>query len=143
MAPQKSSDNELQKLFKEADTDGSGCLSKEELKKLLQKGNRNVTPSQIDEVFKFFDSDCGDKQISYDEFLNGLKKISEFIQGLKAFFKKYDTNNSGCLDKNELKKILCESGHKFTDAEVDEIMKRADPNGDNEISFDEFVAAFS
>lgn len=65
------------------------------------------------------------------------------IQEFKEFFKKYDADNSGFLDKNELKKILTESGHKFTEAETDEILKRADANKDNKISFEEFISAFT
>ncbi|BFZ02367.1 hypothetical protein BsWGS_05406 [Bradybaena similaris] len=139
---QKAGEDELLKLFKKYDKDNSGTLSRSELEALLKEGNRNVTASQIDEVFKFFD-EGGDQKITYEEFKEGLIKIARFIQEFKEFFNKYDADKSGFLDKNELKKILCESGHNFSDADREEILKRADTNKDNKISFEEFISAFT
>ncbi|CAG5122507.1 unnamed protein product [Candidula unifasciata] len=139
MAKQKSSDDQLLKLFQEFDKDKSGCLSRDEVEQILKLGNKNIKQSHVDEVFKFFDTDGGDQKITFKEFKEGLQKIAAFIQGIKDLFKSYDKDKSGTLDKNEMKKVLDECGHKFTDAEVNEIFKQADRNNDGKICIDEFM----
>jgi calmodulin len=133
--------SEWEKKFKEADLDNNGTLDVFELRGLLRKGNSNMTDSQIADSFLLFDGPTGDRRITLDEFVKGLQKVEDFIKKLTAYFKQYDADNSGFLDKDELKKILGASGHKFTEAEINDILKKADKNGDNKISFPEFLEA--
>lgn len=65
------------------------------------------------------------------------------VEEFRCLFEQCDADKSGHLDRNELKKVLSDSGHKFTEAEIDEILKQADPSGDKKISFDEFINAFT
>lgn len=60
---------------------------------------------------------------------------------MKQLFKELDTSGNGLLDRNELKCLLKKTGKNFTEAEVDEILKDADKNGDNQISYEEFINA--
>ncbi|CAG5124758.1 unnamed protein product [Candidula unifasciata] len=140
MTAKKSAD-EWEKLYKEADADCSGTLDVYELRNLLKKGSSNLTDSQIADAFVFFDGPKGDRRITLDEFKKGLQSLQTFIKKLTAMFKQYDCDNSGFLDKNELRKILEASSHKFTEDEVNDILKKADKSGDGKISFDEFLEA--
>lgn len=67
---------------------------------------------------------------------NALKAIAE------AAFKKVDTDNSGFIDRNELKALMDEASQgnfpSVTEAELDEIYKGLDTNNDGKISVDEF-----
>ena len=67
--------------------------------------------------------------------------LSPSIKKLSGLFSQYDADNSGYLDKNELRKVLEASGHKFTEAEINDILKSADTSGDGKISFEEFFNA--
>ena len=58
---------------------------------------------------------------------------------IKAFAL-FDTDKSGTLNKIELRYILTRIGDRFTDAEVDDIFKQADLDGNGEIDYKEFVA---
>jgi Ca2+-binding EF-hand superfamily protein len=58
-------------------------------------------------------------------------------------FKKLDADNTGFLDRNEVKRSLKELYDaidlKLTDADVDNLIKRVDKNNDGKISIDEFI----
>ena len=49
----------------------------------------------------------------------------------------FDTDNSGALSPNEIKKVLCFDS-SVDPAEVDKIIEEVDENGDGEIQFEEF-----
>uniref|UniRef100_A0A0B6ZL79 EF-hand domain-containing protein n=1 Tax=Arion vulgaris TaxID=1028688 RepID=A0A0B6ZL79_9EUPU len=137
----KNSVAEWEKLFKTFDKDNSGTLDVTELRNLLKKGNCNITDSQVADAFIFIDGAKGDRKITLEEFVRGLNSLEDFTRKLTALFKQYDSDKSGFLDKEELKKVLGASGHKFTDAEVNEILRNADKSGDGKISFKEFTDA--
>lgn len=63
------------------------------------------------------------------------------MQKVEELFKELDKSGDGFLDKNELKVLLDRSGRKFSDEDLQAILKEADKNGDNKISFKEFVDA--
>lgn len=129
------------KLFQEADVNGDGYLSVQELKTLLQKGGSKMSDREVAETFIVFDGPKGDRRISFQEFSTGLDNIVEFMHQLEVLFKKLDKSNDGFLDKNELKTLLAQTGKEYTDAEVNKILRDADTNHDNKISFKEFVDA--
>mmetsp|Transcript_122271 Transcript_122271/g.228388 ORF Transcript_122271/g.228388 Transcript_122271/m.228388 type:complete len:533 (+) Transcript_122271:42-1640(+) len=55
-------------------------------------------------------------------------------------FKRYDADNNGQIEKEELLKVLQEvDGEFFGAKQVDEMLKSADMDGDGKISFDEFL----
>ncbi|KAH9524732.1 hypothetical protein Btru_027645 [Bulinus truncatus] len=137
----KNTIEQWESLFKAADKDKSGTLDVFELRDMLRRGNSNMTDSQIADAFVFFDGPKGDRKITLEEFVKGMNRLEDFLAKLAALFKKYDADNSGYLDKNELRKILEASGHKFTEQEINEILKNADKSGDGKISFEEFMDA--
>ena len=60
---------------------------------------------------------------------------------LRAMFMVVDKDNSGFITADEVKKLIKDSGHgaDVTDAEIEELVKACDDNGDGQISFEEFV----
>ncbi|CAL1530931.1 unnamed protein product [Lymnaea stagnalis] len=137
----KQTIDQWKELFAAADKDKSGTLDVLELRDMLRRGNSKMTDSQIADAFVYFDGPKGDRRITLEEFVKGMNNLNDFIAKLSALFKQYDNDNSGYLDKNELRKVLEASGHKFTDAEVNEILRNADSSGDGKISFEEFLDA--
>jgi len=129
------------KLFKEADKNGDGFLSITELRDLMKQGGSNMSDSQIADTFVFFDGPKGDKRITFPEFEQGLEQIIKFVSQLEALFKELDASGDGYLDKNELRTLLKKTGRSYTPQEEDSILREADKNGDNKISFREFMDA--
>ena len=57
-------------------------------------------------------------------------------------FKLYDADESGFLEREEIKKLLNDAcgelgAPPITDAQLDEVIKTVDDNGDGKFSFDE------
>lgn len=83
--------------------------------------------------------------------MNKLKKLAlkfiaenlseEEIHGLKAMFTNIDTDNSGTITYEELKKGLAQLGANLTEAEVKQLMEAADVDGNGSIDYIEFITA--
>lgn len=61
-----------------------------------------------------------------------VKEIDTEQELLNAF-KVFDKDNSGTISSEELRNVLKSLGENLTDAELDEMIKMADRNGDGHI----------
>jgi len=79
----------------------------------------------------------------HSEFIKSFVGTSDSVFGkavLRQLFDIVDADNSGYLDKTEVKTALSMLGFKWLgDKEVNRIFGRADANGDQEISLEEFM----
>ncbi|XP_031127433.1 calcium-dependent protein kinase 20-like [Ipomoea triloba] len=83
--------------------------------------------------------------------MNKLKKIAirviaetlseEEIAGLKEMFKMIDTDNSGQITLEELKKGLERAGANLQDSEIYSLLQAADTDNNGTIDYGEFIAA--
>ena len=80
---------------------------------------------------------------------SALKAIREAAQtnkvhglDLKQPFVRFDRNNSGSLDRNELESALQMMGVHLSTAQVDALMAHFDPDGSGEIDYNEFMWGF-
>lgn len=55
-------------------------------------------------------------------------------------FALFDKDESGCIDRDELRSMLLALGQHLKSSELDDIMRQADTDGDGKISFTEFVS---
>lgn len=78
--------------------------------------------------------------IEFDEFMAFLKKSykkpDKVKSDLKKAFQVFDLNGDGFISREELQKVLTKMGEKLTEKEVDEMLKKADKNGDGKIDYD-------
>ncbi len=133
-------------MFKEADTDSSGYIEKDELKAVLtemakSEGLDEPTDDQVDRRMKALDL-SGDGKISFGEFLNFLATMKVMLICVAAF-SEVDTDKSGTIDKGELKVVLNALYQKQglaapSDEDVTKFMTALDKSGDGVIDFYEF-----
>ncbi len=57
-------------------------------------------------------------------------------------FKLFDTDGSGFITTDEIKKALADIGEEVSDEEIKKNFQIADKNGDGRISIDEFCALY-
>lgn len=57
---------------------------------------------------------------------------------LRAAFEVFDKDKSGTISADELRAMLKSLGDDMTDKEINDIIREADTDGDNNISFAEF-----
>merc|ERR1712038_249414 len=141
--PQPSA-QELKEAFKEADKDGSGKLTAEELKTLILKfaeddKERKEADTTVQMVMNMCDSD-GDKQLKYEDLLVLISgEPLPAKDQMKAMFKMWDLDGSGYVELKELCKALhVKDTDGFMKSFVEQKLTKFDEDGDGKLSFDEF-----
>mmetsp|Transcript_41778 Transcript_41778/g.87688 ORF Transcript_41778/g.87688 Transcript_41778/m.87688 type:complete len:516 (-) Transcript_41778:72-1619(-) len=135
----------LVEAFNNADVDGSGQLSKEELKLLLSQLGMKKDDRDQDQWFGIIDED-DNGEIGFDEFVNIFRRENEFSLNLEQFlretFNLYDSDGSGEISREELKTMMAQLGYDLTIRQLDEMIAEVDENNNGEIDFQEFVTLF-
>lgn len=98
----------LAKAFKDMDKDGSGSLSRQEIRNALYAAKTDLTTDQIKDVFKYATKDA-DKEIQYDEFLKILN-FSQSESTVRKVFDQLDTDKSGAVSLDEILKAVSTEG---------------------------------
>jgi Ca2+-binding EF-hand superfamily protein len=83
----------------------------------------------------------GDSEISFDAFLDMMTaKIGDTNsrEDINKVFNLFDTEGKGRITLKDLKRVAKELGETMTDAELLEMVERADRDGDSEITSDDF-----
>ena len=137
----KDERNELEKQFKDWDTNGDGVLSKQEIINGYRKTYGKVDENEIENMIASIDLD-GNGVIDYNEFLTCSMNKDKILRNdnLKICFKEFDTDGSGKISIDEISAIFKRGGgDNAADLEAfKKMIKEVDENGDGEISFDEF-----
>jgi len=137
----KDERNELEKQFKDWDTNGDGVLSKQEIINGYRKTYGKVDENEIENMIASIDLD-GNGVIDYNEFLTCSMNKDKILRNdnLKICFKEFDTDGSGKISIDEISAIFKRGGgDNPADLEAfKKMIKEVDENGDGEISFDEF-----
>jgi centrin-1 len=64
-------------------------------------------------------------------------------EDIQKVFNLFDDDNTGKISHRNLKRVAHELGETMTDAELLEMIERADTDNDGEISFEEFYAVMT
>merc|ERR1719284_2299860 len=81
-------------------------------------------------------------RIDFPDFLSLMArkmKDTDTEEELIEAFKVFDRDEDGFISAGELRSSMMNLGEKLTDAEVDEMIREADMDGDGQINYDEFV----
>jgi Ca2+-binding EF-hand superfamily protein len=126
-----------EKMFKKADTDGDGKISKAEMQAAAPKDGKGPN---VDELFSKVDTD-GDGYITDTEDKAAAEKMQKAgppargpraaSQMAKAIFKDADGNGDGSITADDLANILPKDGNG---PDAKELFKAADSDSDGKIS---------
>jgi hypothetical protein len=84
-----------------------------------------------------FDNPMVDEEDDSSVHADGMSTSS-----LRRLFERVDENQSGCLDRDEVRQLAGLLGVALSSAELDASMAQMDDNGDGTIEFEEFEAWF-
>lgn len=132
---------DLREAFELFDKDGSGSISTEELASVMRALGQNPTPEEIQDMVNGID-DNSDGEIDFQEFLSlysGSMNNADDEEFIAWAFESFDTDKSGKLNADEVRRIVLSMGDELSEEEVAEIMDRADLDGDGLLSFQEFT----
>lgn len=137
----------IKRQFLVLDEDGSGELSVEELASILKDPKLKMSPEDVNNLMKEFDID-GNGTINVCEFLILManKKNRMLIHraiirrtSIRKAFNELDLDGNGYITKKEFKSVMRKQSAKYTEKQMNAMMKEADRNGDGKIDYDEFV----
>merc|ERR1712017_32397 len=131
--------------FKEAfslfDKDGDGTVTTKELGTVMRSLGQNPTEAELQDMINEVDAD-GNGTWDFPEFLSLMArkmKDTDTEEELIEAFKVFDRDGNGFISAAELRHVMTNLGEKFTDEEVDEMIREADVDGDGQINYEEFV----
>ncbi|KAL5106260.1 Calmodulin [Taenia crassiceps] len=144
--------SEIRRSFHYFDKNGDGSISLEELTAAFGTIGRAHDRTLIGNLFKEADEN-GDGVIDYKEFVALMavsfqgqnqagSNLSSRNDMYQEAFSKFDVNNDGVIDSNDLKELMKNIGKQLNDKEILEMILEADRNGDGVVDYDEFVHIF-
>ncbi|KAJ2613485.1 hypothetical protein H4S08_002187, partial [Coemansia sp. RSA 1365] len=126
---------QLQYWFRAVDRDGSGQLDPGELQQALVNGDwSRFSMDTVRLMIGMFDRDRNGT-IGFDEFVG----LWRYIEDWKQCFRKFDADNSGTIDRNELFQALSAFGFRVSPQVVDSLLRKYDIQGRGAITFDNFI----
>lgn len=132
---------EVKEAFRVFDTNGDGCITATELKKLVTSLGYNITEAELMDMMNQIDAD-GNGAIDFPEFLALMSKNLDDCDPediLKESFKVFDRDGSGFIGVSELDRVFKLLGQDFKDYEIEAMIKAADVDGDGLVGFDDFM----
>merc|ERR1712025_35069 len=130
---------ELKEAFKLFDMDGDGMITKDELRKLVEKVGGSMTEGEAKGLINQADKD-GNESIDFSEFSKLWAAIKGEGEGEKEI-PKLDVDNSGYITKDEMMTVITDCDH-FAGDKMEEARKciaELDVDKDGRVSYPEFL----
>lgn len=122
-------------VFQRVDKDRSGAISADELQQALSNGTWTpFNPETVRSMIGMFDKNQRGT-VSFEEF----GALWKYVTDWQNCFRSFDRDNSGSIDRNELKTALISFGYQLSDRVIDTIIRKYDRSGANGIYFDDFI----
>uniref|UniRef100_A0A8C9MVX4 Programmed cell death protein 6 n=1 Tax=Serinus canaria TaxID=9135 RepID=A0A8C9MVX4_SERCA len=117
------------------DKDRSGIICDNELQQALSNGTWTpFNPATVRSILGMFDRE-NKGGVNFNEFTGVWKYITDW----QNVFRTYDRDNSGMIDKNELKQALTGFGYRLSDQFYDILIRKFDRQGKGQVAFDDFI----
>ena len=132
---------EIKDAFDLFDADESGSIDSGELKVAMKALGFEATDLEINQFINEADPKKTGS-IQYDQFFKLMsKKMQERNpeNEMREAFQLIDEDGTGRINFKKLKKAVAEIGENLTDKDIKEMIREADLDKDNEVSYDEFL----
>lgn len=134
----------LRVMFDKFDVDGDGELCPNELEAAMSLFGLENKGSELQELFEEMDTDHNGS-LDFGEFATAMVRKMKYVdseQFLQTAFSRFDSDGSGAVSPEELRRLLDAINKEkqvVTEAEINQMIEDADKDGDHEISFTEFI----
>lgn len=132
--------NILRVIFDKFDNDNSGFINTSEFRNILSAMDIKLTDEQYEQLLQSVDPD-NSRDIDFEEFCRIMEPV---ISGnfenddLLRVFKKFDSDNSGFINVEELSAIFAALGFNYSDDQIKGLIASVDENNDGRLNFEEF-----
>ncbi|XP_077297133.1 apoptosis-linked gene-2 isoform X2 [Arctopsyche grandis] len=122
-------------VFQRVDKDRSGHISADELQMALSNGTWNpFNPETVRLMIGMFDKQSRGT-VNFEDF----GALWKYVTDWQGCFRSFDRDNSGNIDKEELKNALIAFGYRLSDNIVGLLVRKFDRFGRGTILFDDFI----
>lgn len=122
-------------VFQRVDKDRSGSITVDELQQALSNGTWTpFNPETVRLMIGMFDKRQSGT-VNFEEF----GALWKYVTDWQNCFRSFDRDNSGNIDRNELKTALANFGYRLNDHIVDMLIRKYDRAGRGTIYFDDFI----
>ncbi|XP_053972899.1 programmed cell death protein 6 isoform X2 [Hylaeus anthracinus] len=122
-------------VFQRVDKDRSGAITADELQQALSNGTWTpFNPETVRLMIGMFDKNQKGT-VSFEEF----GALWKYVTDWQNCFRSFDRDNSGNIDRNELKTALINFGYRLSDQIIDTLIRKYDRAGRGTIYFDDFI----
>jgi len=131
---------EIKEAFDLFDTDGSGAIDPKELRAAMQSLGFEAKNQTIYQMITDLDKNKSGN-IDFEEFLDMMTarmSDKDTREDINKVFRLFDDDTSGSITIRNLRRVARELGETMTDEELQEMIERADSNGDAAVSMDDF-----
>ncbi|PUZ65434.1 hypothetical protein GQ55_3G222300 [Panicum hallii var. hallii] len=130
----------LKEMFKSMDSDNSGTITVDELRRGLAKKGTKLSEPEVQQLMDAADAD-GNGTIDYEEFITATMHMNRMDRDehLYTAFQYFDKDNSGYITMEELEQALREKG-LLDGRDIKEIVAEVDADNDGRINYTEFAA---
>lgn len=132
---------EFKEAFQIFDKDGDGSITTKELGTVMRSLGQNPSEEELTSMIEEVDKD-GSGTIDFKEFISLMAqkmKETDTEEELIDAFKIFDRDGNGFISSHELRYVMTSTGEHLSDAEIDEMIREADIDGDGNINYKEFV----
>ncbi len=131
---------EIKEAFDLFDTDGGGSIDPKELKAAMVSLGFEAKNQTIYQMISDLDAD-GSGAIDFAEFLNMMTarmSDKDTREDIEKVFRLFDDEKTGRISIKNLRRVAQELGETMDDAELNEMIERADADGDGLVTLDDF-----
>jgi calmodulin len=132
---------EFKESFEMFDRDKDGLINARELGNIMRSMGHELNEQELIDMITEVDSN-EDKRIDFNEFCQIMSKRAKdtaIEEELVEAFRIFDKEGNGFISSSEFRHIMLTLGERLSDEEVDEMIKDADPKGEGEINYRDFV----
>lgn len=133
----------IRSIFERFDADGSGTIDTQELRTMVDELNLDISEASFWAILDDADPD-GTGEVTYESFETAMHNgLGERFRTLKAIFDLFDTDQSGTVSTNEMRRMCAKLNIKVSDEGMEQLIAEADPDGSGDIDFGEFVCVIT
>lgn len=136
MAKQLADAHEVFALY---DDDGDGQIAVENLSVAAHSLGVKTSQVQLEDVLAGLGARKKLDFAAFEACIAQLQTASPELEKLVENFKVFDIEGNGCISKENLVKVMRNLGVGCSEAEVEEIIKEADTEGNGNINYHEFL----